>query len=100
MTVSLGAQCVFGCSKMCDNVLYKHNILPAGCPLPPGRPKTERGGRGGRLRHRAGGAHLIHGGYCDDYDEEKVEVEVVEKDEKGWEVFGSPPSPMSWMESE
>ena len=65
---------------------------PASCPLPPGRPKTEGGGRRSRLSHRAGSAHLNQGGYCDGCAEEEVEVEVEEKEEKGREIVGPPQS--------
>ena len=43
------------------------------------------------MRHGAGSAHLIHGGYSDDCDE--GEIEVVEKDEKGCGIFGPLQSP-------
>ena len=106
VTVSLGAECVFGCpvclwvpsvslgsakcAAMCCTNTTVATISPARCPLPPGRPKTEGGGRRSRLSHRAGSAHLNQGGYCDGCAEE--EVEVVEKEPKGCEMVGFPQS--------
>ena len=61
-SVSLGSA---KCAAMCCTNTTVATISPARCPLPPGRPETEGGGRRSRLSHRAGSAHLNQGGYCD-----------------------------------
>ena len=100
-SVSLGA--AKSAAMRCTNTTVA-TISPASCPLPPGRPKTEGGGRRSRLSHRAGSAHLNQGGYCDgcaeegeveveeemeveDEEELGVEVEVVKKEGKGRQIF-------------
>ena len=80
------------CAAICCTHTTVAMTSPASCPLPPGRPKTEGGGRRSRLSHRAGSAHLNQGGYCDGCAEEEVEVEVEEKEEKGREIVGPPQS--------